>query len=183
MPERLDTESMPLTEAHWPPIFDTGPHPQPLTTAEPERDPEPPQDPDYNPWRFDSSADPVSWSEEFTSAPEPQLIAAHPVAVPGQYQYVKRWKFGLVLLGVWILAAAAGVGFYYWWYQALDKTWPDFAVLTYVLVCAVAALLVSMVPDRPMLSATSIAVMSAPFASGVAAAALYGMYVFGWVTP
>lgn len=195
MPERLDTESMPLTEPHWPPIFDTGPHPRPLLTAERETDPEPEVEPqpepvpereaDQNPWRFSSSpisaAEPVSWSDEHPS--EPQLIPAHSVVVPSQYQYLRRWKFALVLLGVWIVAAAAGAGLYYWWFQSVDKTWPDVTVLMYVLVCTVAALMVSMVQDRPTVSATSIAVMSAPFASGVAAAALYGMYVFGWVTP
>lgn len=198
MPERLDTESMPLTEPHWPPIFDTGPHPQSLLTAERETEPEPePQpesaperEPDHNPWRFSSSstssssisaAEPVSWSDEPTS--QPQLVPAHPIAVPGQYQYLRRWKFALALLGVWLVAAAAGAGLYYWWFQSVDKTWPDVAVLMYVLVCTVAALMVAMVQDRPTFSAVSIAAMSAPFASGVAAGALYGMFVFGWVTP
>ncbi|CAN5566218.1 hypothetical protein BH09ACT8_BH09ACT8_42870 [soil metagenome] len=190
MPERLDTESMPLTEPHWPPIFDEGPHPHPLLTAEREPEPEPEPAPeaaperdlDHNPWRFASSTpEPVSWSDEPGS--EPQLVPAHPVVVPGQYQYLRRWKFALALFGVWIAAAAAGAGLYYWWFQSIDKTWPDVAVLMYVLICTVAALMVSMVQDRPTVSAMSMAVMSAPFASGLAAATLYGMYVFGWVTP
>jgi hypothetical protein len=186
---------MPLTEPHWPPIFDTGPHPHPLLTAaretepetgvEPQPEPAPEREADHNPWRFSSSpisaAEPVSWSDE--PASEPQQVSAHPMALQSQYQYLRRWKFALVLLGVWIVAAAAGAGLYYWWFQSVDKTWPDVAVLMYVLVCTVAALMVSMVQDRPTVSATSIAVMSAPFASGAAAAALYGMYVFGWVTP
>jgi hypothetical protein len=52
-----------------------------------------------------------------------------------------------------------------------------------VLVCTVAAMLVSLVEHRPTVSATAIAVMSAPFASGLAAAALYGIYAFGWIQP
>ena len=195
MPERLDTESMPLTEPHWPPIFDTGPHPYPLSTAEREPEPEPEaepthepaqeREPAHNPWRFSSSSisavEPVSWPDEPTS--EPQLVPAHSVVVPSQYHYLRRWKFAVALFGVWIFAAAAGAGLYYWWFQSIDKTWPDVAVLMFVLVCTVAALMISMVQDRPTVSAMSIAVMSAPFASGMAAAALYGLFVFGWVTP
>jgi hypothetical protein len=191
VPERLDTESMPLTEPHWPPTFDTGPHPKPLVTAEPEPAPAPApapeRDPDHNPWRLPSSTPaPISWSDEVAdrqATAEPQQVPAHPIAVSGQYQYLKRWKFALLLVGVWVVAAVVGAASFYWWYHCLDKTWPDFAVLIYVIVCIVAALLVSMVEDRPMVSATSLAVMSAPFASGLAAAALYGMYAFAWITP
>ncbi|MCV7230247.1 hypothetical protein H7J73_29990 [Mycolicibacterium komossense] len=177
---------MPLTEPHWPPIFDTGPHPEPLSAPRPEPEPLPApelqRDPDHNPWRMPSSTpEPVSWSDEL--APEPQLIPAHPIVVAAQYQYLRRWKFALALLGVWVVAAAAGAGLYYWWFQSLDKTWPDTAVLMYVLFCTVAALVISMVQDRPMVSATSIATMTAPFASGLAAAALYGMFAFGLVVP
>ena len=176
--ERLDTESMPLTEPHWPPTFDTGPHPQPLATADPE--PDPAADSIDDPWRSDASpSGAISWSDEATR--EPQHVPS--IVVPSQYLFLKRWKFVLVLLGVWIVAAVAGAGLYYWWFHTVDKTWPDFAVLIYVLVCTVAALLVSLVEQRPTVSATAIAVMSAPFASGLAAATLYGMYVFAWITP
>jgi hypothetical protein len=41
--------------------------------------------------------------------------------------------------------------------------------------------MVSLVERRPMLSALAIALISAPLASTLAAGALYGMYVFGWV--
>jgi hypothetical protein len=194
VPERLDTESMPLTEPHWPPTFDTGPHPKPLGSGEPEPEPEPipaaaaEPDPDHDPWRPTSSEPEVlSWPgpfEEHRPVAEPQQVPpAHPVAVPGHYQYLKRWKFALLLLGVWVIAAVVGAGCFYWWYHTLDKTWPDFAVLIYVIVCVVSALLVSLVEGRPMVSATAIAVMSAPFASGLAAAALYGMYAFTWIQP
>lgn len=175
---------MPLTEPHWPPTFDTGPHPQPLATAEPEAAPAPASDPEPvdDPWRSESpESGAMSWSDE--AAREPQHVPAPSIVVPGQYQYLKRWKFVVVLLGVWIVAAAAGAGLYYWWFHSVDKTWPDFAVLMYVLGCVVAAMLVSLVEHKPTISATAIAVMAAPFASGLAAAAMYGMYVFGWITP
>ena len=45
-----------------------------------------------------------------------------PAAVHGSYLFVKRWKFVLIVAGVWVLAAAAGLGFYYWWYTSLHKT-------------------------------------------------------------
>jgi hypothetical protein len=188
VPERLDTESMPLTEPHWPPTFDTGPHPQPLASAEAEaeRAPGSERDPDHNPWRLSSSTpESISWSDEVEDhrTAEPQQVPAHPPAVAGQHHYLKRWKFLLLLVGVWAVAAVVGAGSFYWWYHCVDKTWPDFAVLIYVIVCIVAALLVSMVENRPMVSAAAIAVMSAPFASGLGAAALYGMYAFAWVTP
>ncbi len=63
-----------------------------------------------------------------------------------------------------IVAAAAGVGLYYWWYQSLDKTMPVFAVLVYLVSCIVGSLLTAMVQNRPAMSATAIALMSAPFA-------------------
>lgn len=178
---------MPLTEPHWPPTFDTGPHPQPLgstATEEPEpaAEPEPESDPDSveDPWRSEApESGAISWSEER----EPQHLPAPSIVVPSQYQFLKRWKFILLLLGVWVVAAAAGLGLFYWWFHTVDKTWPDFAVLLYVLVCTVAAMLVSLVEHRPTVSATAIAVMSAPFASGLAAAALYGMYAFSWLQP
>jgi uncharacterized membrane protein len=45
----------------------------------------------------------------------------------------------------------------------------------------VGSLLVAMVQNKPLLSALSIAVMSAPLASTAAAAVLYGAYVFNWI--
>jgi hypothetical protein len=41
-------------------------------------------------------------------------------------------------------------------------------------VCTVAALMLAMVPDRPLVSVLAIAMMSAVFASVVAAAPFYG---------
>jgi hypothetical protein len=52
----------------------------------------------------------------------------------------------------------------------------------YLMVCMVASMLVSMVPDRPQITALAIALMSAPLASTAAAAVLHGAYFFEWVT-
>lgn len=111
----------------------------------------------------------------------PVVVPAYPVAVPGAYQFVKRWQFALILAGVWVLAAAAGLGFYYWWYTALVKTIPVFGILLYLVVCMVASLLVSMVPNRPQITALAIALMGAPLASMAAAAVLHGAYYFEWI--
>lgn len=113
---------------------------------------------------------------------EPEIVAhSAPIVVPGIDQYLSRWRFVLVVTGVWLLAAAAGVGLYYWWYQSLDKAMPVFVVLVYLVSCIVGSLLTAMVQNRPVASATAIGLMSAPFASTAAAAVLYGSYVFGWI--
>jgi hypothetical protein len=112
----------------------------------------------------------------------PVVVTAQPVAVPGAYQFVKRWKFALIVAGVWALAAAAGAGYYFWWYTALDKTLPVFGILLYLMVCMVASMLVSMVPNRPQVTALAIALMAAPLASMAAAAVLHGAYFFEWIT-
>ncbi len=46
-----------------------------------------------------------------------------------------------------------------------------------------AGLLIALRERTPVLAALSIGIMSAPFASGCAAAALYGSYAFGWLAP
>jgi hypothetical protein len=106
---------------------------------------------------------------------------AQPVVVPGQYHYLKRWSFVLVLAAVWIPAAAIGAALYYEWYHSIDKTLSVFLALVVIVVCTVAGLLLAMVERKPLVAAVAIAVMSAPFASTAAAAALYGAYVFGWI--
>ena len=113
---------------------------------------------------------------------QPVVVTAQPVVVPGAFQFVKRWQFALIVAGVWVLAAAAGAGFYYWWYTALDKTLPVFGILLYLTVCMVASMLVSMVPNRPQVTALAIALMAAPLASMAAAAVLHGAYFFEWIT-
>jgi hypothetical protein len=107
---------------------------------------------------------------------------AQSVVVPGVDQYLSRWRFVLVVAGVWLIAAAAGLGLYYWWYQSVDKTMPVFVALVYLVSCIVGSLLCALVQNRPMTSGTALALMSAPFASTAAAAVLYGGYVFGWIT-
>lgn len=197
MSERLDTESMPLTEPHWPPTFDTGPHPEPLAPLAADPEAELPDlfaptsegwDDDQTPASEVNSNAPKAYEADAEAdgtgpAPAPVTVAVPRAVAATQFQYVKRWKFALLLVGVWIVAAAAGVGMYYWWFHSMDKTWPDFAVLMYVIACMLAALLVSLVENRPMVSMTSIAVVSAPFASAAATAVMYGMYVFGWIAP
>lgn len=158
----------PNTEPHPAPIFDTGPHPDPLQPA---------------PQAFSESesVDTDAFLRSVTGHLPPVAIAAKPVAVPGTYQFVKRWRFVLIVAGVWLLAAAAGLGFYFWWYTSLDKTLPVLGILLYVAAAAVASLLVSMIPDRPHLTALAIALMAIPLASMAAAALLHGAYYFEWI--
>ena len=113
---------------------------------------------------------------------DPAPHVAAPVAVPGVAQSIGRWRFVFVVAVWWIVAAAAGAGLYYWWYHSLDKTMPVFVVLVYLVACIVGSLLSAMVQNRPTVTATAIAMMSAPLASTAAAALLYGGYVFGWIT-
>jgi hypothetical protein len=116
---------------------------------------------------------------------EPVEISPHPaqpVAVPGVAQYLSRWTFVFVVAGVWLVAAAAGLGLYYWWFHSPDKTMPVFVVLVYVVACIVGSLLTAMIQGKPVSSAVAIALMSSPLASTAAAAVLYGGYVFGWIT-
>jgi hypothetical protein len=184
-----DRVALPETEPHSAPIFDTGPYPSPLEPL--VADPKPSElitDP------YDTPTGPVvaeingSVAESPATAPPSQPIpvsvsAVRSVVVPGQYYHVKRWTLVMLLAGVWIAAAVIGLGLYYWWYHSLDKTPPVFAVMVYLLVCTVGGLIIAMLEGKPLLSGTSIALMSAPFPSTAAAAALYGSYVFGWVTP
>ncbi|MEO8815972.1 MAG: hypothetical protein ABI307_06450 [Mycobacterium sp.] len=94
--------------------------------------------------------------------------------VSAQYQFLKWWQLALVLFAVWIPAVGVGLGLFTWWYSLTDKTPAVFVVVVYAVVCTVAGLMLAMVGDRPLVSALAIAVMSAVFASTVAAAPLYG---------
>ncbi len=114
---------------------------------------------------------------------QPVLIEeAQPVSapeqpdLPGGHQYLKRWKFVLVVAGVWIVSAAIGVGLYYWWFDSLDKTAPVFVVLVFLVVSTVGSLLAAMVQNKPLVSALSIGLMSAPLAAVGGAAVLHGIY-------
>ncbi len=189
--QRLDTGEMPLTEPHPAPIFDTGPHPEPLSlwgSPEEAAEAEAALDRAERDIAEDAAPDEAADGNGadgngVVTRSEPVPVPAQPHVVPSQLVHVKWWKFVLLTLAVWVPAAAAGAGLYYWWFQAMDKAGPELAVLLMVIVCTVAGLLLAMVERRPLLSVTSIAVMTAPFAAGLAAAALYGMYVFGWITP
>ena len=195
----------PTTEPHPAPIFDTGPHPDPLIHgaggtdtygsdtygsdtygAEPAPvtvldEPDPPAPQAFSALERD---DTDAFLRAVNSHPIPTLNAvpvAHPVLVPGTFEFVKRWRFALILAGVWVVSAAVGLGFYYWWYTAPEKTLPVLGILGYLAVCMVASLLISLVPNRPQVTALAIAVMAAPLASTVAAAVLHGAYYFEWI--
>lgn len=156
----VDTGSLPMTEPHHAPIFDTGPHPEPLNYQNDELDFLPP------------GAGPVHIDPSGTTRP-----------VAEQFEVIKRWKLALIIAGVWAAGAAAGAGMYYWWFHSMDKTWVEFAALVFVIVCVVAALLVAMIEDRPVLSAVALGVMSTPFAAACGAGLLYGYYAYGLIWP
>jgi len=195
----------PTTEPHPAPIFDTGPHPDPLIHGAGGSDtygsdtygadaygsepvpvtvldePDPPAPQAFSALERD---DTDAFLRAVNSHPIPTLNAvpvAHPVLVPGTFEFVKRWRFALILAGVWVVSAAVGLGFYYWWYTAPEKTLPVLGILGYLAVCTVASLLISLVPNRPQVTALAIAVMAAPLASTVAAAVLHGAYYFEWI--
>jgi hypothetical protein len=170
-PERADTESMPLTEPYTP-SFDTGVH-QKVEPAfiEPEAPPK------RRWWRrgSDAAKPPVQPAgglnpAAYTDAPPESAVASD--------HYVKWWQFVLALLSVWIPAGAIGAGLFYWWSHdaSRHKTAVVFVVLAYVVVSTVAGLILAMVADRPLVSALAIAMISAVFASVVAAAPVYGKF-------
>jgi hypothetical protein len=177
-PERVETESMPLTERYTP-TFDTGMQQR----AEPELiEPAPP--PPRRRWwhrRSETAADepasgviPTAYID--SDAPPSEALPA--ITAAGQYQYLKWWKFILMLFAVWVPAGAIGAGLFYWWSHdaSKHKTAVVFVVLAYVVVCTVTGLILAMVPDRPLVSALAIALLSAVFASVVAAAPVYGKF-------
>ncbi|MFN8227462.1 MAG: hypothetical protein U0R18_12195 [Mycobacterium sp.] len=168
-----------MTEPHHAPIFDTGPHPEPLNFGGDAVDYTPPVE--VNPYAR-ASREPVHIDLSGAISSEPVVVPAAPVAVPGQFAFIKRWKLALVLAGVWLVGALAGAGMYFWWFHAMDKTWVEFAALVFVIVCVVAALLVAMVDNRPTLSAVALAVMSTPCAAACGAGLLYGLYAYRLIT-
>jgi hypothetical protein len=124
---------------------------------------------------------PVVTGPEEPGAPEAPVErepggAPVPVTVPGRYLYLKWWKLALVIAAVWCAAAPVGLGLFSWWYHTIDKSLPVFVVLVYVVACAVGAVMLAMTEGRPLVSALSVAVLSAPLASVAAAAPLYGFY-------
>jgi 4-amino-4-deoxy-L-arabinose transferase-like glycosyltransferase len=164
-PNRLDTESMPMTEPYKP-TFDTGIHQK----VEPEL-----FEPDRAArrrrfWRRRAEPTP-------TEAPA-EVPVTDDVPAVDPYHYLKWWQFLLVLLAVWVPAGGIGAGFFYWWSHdnSRHKTAVVFVVLAFVVVSAVAGLILAMVPDRPLVSALAIAVISAVFAAAVGAAPVYGKF-------
>jgi hypothetical protein len=110
------------------------------------------------------------------SPAEPLPEASERAVASNAARYLKRWTFVLVVLASWLVAAAVGLGLFYWWFHSINKTPAVFIVLVYLVMCIVAALIAAMVPGKPLMTALSIALMSAPLASTAAAAVLYGVY-------
>ena len=134
MSERADTGAMPLTQPHEAPIFDTGPHPTPLKSRAGAGHRNPWFDPDFSPAQAAPVVDIFAPTDVPVDKPEPAAaVAAHPMAVPGQYQFLKAWKLITALLAVWLVAGVIGLGLYYWWFRAPDKTWVEVSVLMYTL--------------------------------------------------
>jgi cadmium resistance protein CadD (predicted permease) len=109
-------------------------------------------------------------------ADEASTTPAEQPSEPIDDQDVKRLTFVLVVAAVWLVAAAVGLGLFYWWFHTINKTPAVFIVLVYLVGCIVAALIAAMIQRKPVISALGIALMSAPFASTAAAAVLYGVY-------
>lgn len=154
MPERTDTVAGEPTEPYTP-TFDTG--------------------------EFEAPQTPRPAGVAVVDAERPHPTPVHPIVVPGNYQYLKRWTFVLVVAAVWVVAAAAGWGLYHWWYHSLDKTAPVFVVLVFVICSTVGGLLLAMAP-RPLVSALAIALTSAPLAAVGGAAVLHGLYFCEWAS-
>jgi hypothetical protein len=134
--------------------------------------------PTFSTDEFDAQAEPAEAGEPAALDSPP----AHPVVVPGTYQFLKVWKFVLVVAVVWAAAAAAGWGLYYWWYHSLDKAAPVFVVLVFLIACTVGGLLIAMVPNRPVMSGLAIAIVSAPLAAVAGAAVIHGLYFCEWAS-
>ena len=176
--ERVETESLPLTEPYKP-TFDTDMQPKAEPAfIEPEEAPR-----RRRRWLRRKSSDDADHPASgiiptaYTEAEAPPSEAL-PAAAAGGPLYLKWWKFILMLLAVWVPAAAAGAGLFYWWSHdaSKHKTAVVFVVLAYVVVTTIAGLILAMVSDRPLVSALSIAMLSAVFAAVVGAAPVYGKF-------
>lgn len=164
----MPDETAPETGPDAAPIFDTGPHPQPLPTAWSA-------DPGWPAATADSGPIPPPAPPPAQPTAQPTVVPATAAGDPGRHD-LRRWKLALALLAVWLPAAGVGLALFSWWHSLIDKTPAVYLTLVYVVGCAVVALLLAMVADRPLVSAFAVAVMSAVFASAVAAAPLYGHY-------
>ena len=171
--ERVDTESMPLTE-RFTPSFDTGIHQK----VEPEHiEAHPP--PRQRRWWHRGSH--PTRTEPPAEVPMTDFPVTDDVAVADSYHYVKWWQFILVLLAAWIPAGGIGAGLFYWWSHdsSRHKTPVVFVVLVFVVASAVAGLILAMVPGRTLVSALAIGLISAVFAAVVGAAPVYGHFYCG----
>jgi hypothetical protein len=173
-----DRESHPSTEAFVPDFDDTGEQSVPFVPNfdDTGSQPIPKSGTDTSPSAPKEEPETPPPAAEQDSSTEPGGAPVQSVTVPGRYLYLKWWKLALVILGVWVAAAEVGLSLFYWWYHTIDKTPAVFTVLVYVVACTVAGVMLAMVQGRPLISALSLAVMSAPFASVAAAAPLYGYY-------
>lgn len=176
-----DKTTAPSTEPHHAPIFDTGPHPEPLKslTDEPDVEVSGPSIAFSELEEFDTDA--FLHRVNGTLHAEPVVVPPAAPTATGTHQFMKRWQFVFIVAAVWVLAAAAGLGFYFWWYTSLSKTPAVFFVLIYLIFCSVGSMLLSMVQNRPPITALAIALMSAPLASVATAALLHGAYYFEWI--
>ena len=170
---------MPLTEPYKP-TFDTGMQPKAEPAfIEPEAAP-----PRRRRWLRRESTDRGDQPDSgviptaYTEAEAPPSASPSGGHGPRPYLYLKWWKFILMLLAVWVPAAAAGAGLFYWWSHdaSKHKTTVVFVVLAYVVMTTVAGLILALVSDRPLVSALSIAMLSAVFAAVVGAAPVYGKF-------
>ena len=126
--------------------------------------------------RADEPDSPAAPEVQDDTASDATAVPVQPITVPGRYRYLRWWQLVLALVGVWLVAAVVGLGLFSWWYHSVSKTPAVFTVVVYVVVCAVAGVLLAMAEGRPLVSALSVAVMSAPFGALAAAAPLYGYY-------
>ena len=88
--------SLPSTEPHPAPIFDTGPHPGPL-----------------RPLGFTGldTLDPDAFLHPVNGHAEPVAVPAKPAAAPAPFAHVRRWQFVFIVAAVWVLAAIFCVKF------------------------------------------------------------------------
>jgi hypothetical protein len=154
------------TQGFVPDFEDTGAQPIPIVAEKPGK----------SEAEAGSEKTPVAATSDRDSGAEPAGAPVQSVTVPGRYQYLKWWKLVLVMLGVWAATAEVGLSLFYWWHHTIDKTPAVFMALVYVVACVVGGVMLAMVQGRPVVAALSIAVMSGPFASVLAAAPLYGYY-------
>ena len=110
----------------------------------------------------------------------PMAVLAQLVVVPGAYQFVKRWKFALIVAGVGARCRCRP-GLLFLVVHRAGQDRPGVRHPIYLIACMVGSVLVSLVPERPQVTALALALMAAPLASMVAAAALHGAYYFEWI--